>query len=126
MTKPDIFLDFSIVPAQVSPLNPRNTFILPWNTFPCNTLIFALKAILRFFEASIEPLCDYTLIAGLDMMCPSSWQLNFDYFPFFSSSFAYLEPKLERFEDWSIFVRMSEQQILIKLQNTLTRVLDKQ
>ena len=73
MTKPDIFLDFSIVPAQVSPLHPRN----------------------------------------LD-------------FPFFSSSIAHLEPKLQRFEDWSIFVRMCEQQILIKFQNTLSRVLDEQ
>ena len=31
-------------------------------------------------------------------MCPSSWKLYLDDFPFFSSSLALLEPELELFE----------------------------
>ena len=64
-------------------------------------------------------------------MCPSSWKLYVDDFPFFSSSLACLEPELELFEVWEINVR----QIIIianginfkqpKLQPDLARVLDK-
>ena len=63
-------------------------------------------------------------------MCPSSWKLYVDDFPFFSSSLAWLEPDLELFEVWDINVR----QIIIianginfkqpKLQTALARVLD--
>ena len=63
-------------------------------------------------------------------MCPSSWKLYVDDFPFFSSSLACLEPELELFEVWEINVR----QIIIianginsqtpKLQRALTWVLD--
>ena len=63
-------------------------------------------------------------------MCPSSWKLYVDDFPFFSSSLACLEPKLELFEVWEINVR----QIIIianginsqtpKLQRALAWVLD--
>ena len=38
-------------------------------------------------------------------MCPSSWKLYVDDFPFFSSSLACLEPELELFEVWEINVR---------------------
>ena len=38
-------------------------------------------------------------------MCPSSWKLYVYDFPFFSSSLACLEPKLELFEVWEINVR---------------------
>ena len=31
-------------------------------------------------------------------MCPSSWKLNLDDFPFFGSSLAHLPPELELFE----------------------------
>ena len=64
-------------------------------------------------------------------MCPSSWKLYVDDFPFFGSSLACLEPELELFEVWEINVR----QIIIianginsqtpKLQTALARVLDK-
>ena len=63
-------------------------------------------------------------------MCPSSWKLYVDNFPFFGSSLACLEPELELFEVWEINVR----QIIIianginsqtpKLQTDLARVLD--
>ena len=63
-------------------------------------------------------------------MCPSSWKLYVDDFPFFGSSIACLEPELELFEVWEINV----QQIIIivnginsqipKLQRALTWVLD--
>ena len=58
-------------------------------------------------------------------MCPSSWKLYVDDFPFFSSSLAYLEPELELFEVWEINVR----QIIInsrspKIQTALACVLD--
>ena len=63
-------------------------------------------------------------------MCPSSWKLYVDDFPFFGSSLACLEPELELFEVWEINVR----QIIIianginsqtpKLQTALARVLD--
>ena len=63
-------------------------------------------------------------------MCPSSWKLYVDDFPFFGSSIAHLEPELELFEVWEINVR----QIIIianginfkqpKLQTALARVLD--
>ena len=33
-------------------------------------------------------------------MCPSSWKLYLDDFPFLGSSLAHLEPKLELFEFW--------------------------
>ena len=35
-------------------------------------------------------------------MCPSSWKLYLDDFPFFGSSLAHLEPKLELFEVWEL------------------------
>ena len=38
-------------------------------------------------------------------MCPSSWKLYVDDFPFFSSSLACQEPELELFEVWEINVR---------------------
>ena len=63
-------------------------------------------------------------------MCPSSWKLYLDDFPFFGSSLAHLEPELELFEVWEINVR----QIIIignginsqtpKLQTALAWVLD--
>ena len=61
-------------------------------------------------------------------MCPSSWKLYVDDFPFFSSSLACLEPELELFEVLEINVlkplammaRLSP-----KLQTALARVLDK-
>ena len=63
-------------------------------------------------------------------MCPSSWKLYVDDFPFFVSSLAHLEPELELFEVWEINVR----QIIIianginsqtpKLQTALAQVLD--
>ena len=37
-------------------------------------------------------------------MCPSSWKLYVDDFPFFSSSLAHLEPELELFEVWETMV----------------------
>ena len=36
-------------------------------------------------------------------MCPSSWKLYVDDFPFFSSSLACLEPELELFEVWAVW-----------------------
>ena len=44
------------------------------------------------------------------MMCPSSWPLNFDDFPFFRPSIAHLGPQLQRFENRSIFVGISERE----------------
>ena len=35
-------------------------------------------------------------------MCPSSWKLYLDDFPFLGSSLAHLEPKLELFEFWGV------------------------
>ena len=37
---------------------------------------------------------------GDELMCPSSWKLYLDDFPFLGSSLAHLEPKLELFEFW--------------------------
>ena len=63
-------------------------------------------------------------------MCPSSWELYLDDFPFFGSGLARLEPELDLFEVWEINVR---QVIIIandinfkqtKLQTALARVLD--
>ena len=63
-------------------------------------------------------------------MCPTSWKLYLDDFPFFGSSLARLEPEPELFEVWEINVR---QTIIIanginsqtpKLQTALARVLD--
>ena len=34
-------------------------------------------------EVRIKPSCDHTLTAGPNLMCPSSWALNSDNFPFF-------------------------------------------
>ena len=69
-------------------------------------------------------------VTGHELMCPSSWKLYVDDFPFFSSSLACLEPELELFEVWEINVR----QIIIianginsqtpKLERALARVLD--
>ena len=38
-------------------------------------------------------------------MCPSSWKLYLDDFPFFGSSLARLEPEPELFEVWEINVQ---------------------
>ena len=54
-------------------------------------------------------------------MCPSSWKLYVDDFPFFSSSLACLEPELELFEVWEINVPMASTP---KLQRALAWVLD--
>ena len=62
-------------------------------------------------------------------MCPSSWNLYVDGFPFFGSSLAHIEPELELFEVWEIVVL----QIIIhhhhhrqchQLQTALAQVLD--
>ena len=42
------------------------------------------------FEVRIKPSCDHTFSAGPNLMCPSSWALNSDNFPFFRSSIAHL------------------------------------
>merc|ERR1711952_137802 len=57
-------------------------------------------------------------------MCPSSWKLYVDYFPFFSSSLACLEPQLAMFEVWEINANGINSQTP-KLQTALARVLDK-
>ena len=67
---------------------------------------------------------------GHEIMCPSSWLLYKDDFPFFGSLLGRLEPELELFEVWEINVR----QIIIianginsqapKLQRALAWVLD--
>ena len=44
-------------------------------------------------------------------MCPSSWKLYVDDFPFFGSSLAHLEPELELLEVWEIM----EWQIIITI-----------
>ena len=58
-------------------------------------------------------------------MCPTSWKLYLDDFPFFGSSLARLEPEPELYEVWEINVR----QIIInsrtpKIQTALAWVLD--
>ena len=62
------------------------------------------------FEVRIRPSFDYSFTDGLEMMCPSSWPLNFDDFPFFRPSIAHLGPQLQRFENRSIFVGISERE----------------
>ena len=37
-------------------------------------------------------------------MCPSSWKLHLDNFPFFGSPLVNLEPELELFEVWEMMV----------------------
>ena len=49
--------------------------------------------------------------AGPEPMHPSPWKLYFDYFPFFGSSLAHLEPELELLEVWEIM----EWQIIITI-----------
>ena len=38
-------------------------------------------------------------------MCPSSWKLYLDDFPFFGSSLAHLEPELQLLGVWEMMVR---------------------
>ena len=45
------------------------------------------------FGVRIKPSCDYTVTAGLKLMCPSSWASNYDHFPFF---WILCRPKNER------------------------------
>ena len=45
------------------------------------------------FGVRIKPSCDYTVTAGLKLMCPSSWASNSDHFPFF---WILCRPKNER------------------------------
>ena len=61
-------------------------------------LQLALWNFLPFFGWRLEPLCDHTFGAGLNLTCPSFWGLNSDDFPFFTSSPGPPEPELAPFE----------------------------
>ena len=58
------------------------------------------RLFLAYFEVGLQPSCNQTYTTGDELMCPSSWKLYVDDFPFFGSSLAHLEPKLELFEVW--------------------------
>ena len=47
----------------------------------------------------IFSLCDHTFKVGLDLTCSSSRGLNFEDFPFFTSSIGLLEAELAQFKD---------------------------
>ena len=55
--------------------------------------------ILTIFGWRLEPSCDHTLGAGLDLTCSSFRGLNSDDFPFFISSLGPLEAELAPFKD---------------------------
>ena len=50
-----------------------------WNAL----FVGLVRRFLPIFEVRIKPSCDNTFTAGPDLMCPSSWALNSDDFPFF-------------------------------------------
>ena len=108
MTKPDnidlilqLILDICILETLKSlSVDLGKNLESRWTPF----FLGSLSDFLAFFEVRIKPSCDYTFTAGPDLICSSYWALNSDDFPFFRSSIAHLEPGLQRFEVWSIFV----------------------
>ena len=90
------------------------------------------------FEVRIKPSCDYTFTAGPDLTCPSFRGLNSDNFPFFW--ILYCSPRTRVTVVWrsvNIYshtgwvwlpapVWQKFQQMLTKLQNAVTRVIDEQ
>ena len=58
-----------------APFKKKTLFTAP-STWP-------IRRFLVIFEVRIKPSCDHTLTAGPNLMCPSSWALNSDNFPFF-------------------------------------------
>ena len=76
------------------------------------------------FEVRIKPSCDYTFTAGPDLMCPSSWALNSDDFPFFWILYCSSGTRVTAVRS-SVNIRWNLiQQILTELQTAVTRVLD--
>ena len=53
----------------------------------------------HFFGSRLEPSCDHSFGAGLDLTCSPFRGLNSDDFPFFTSSLGPLEPELDLFKD---------------------------
>ena len=58
-----------------APFQKKTLFTAP-STWP-------IRRFLVIFEVRIKHSCDHTLTAGPNLMCPSSWALNSDNFPFF-------------------------------------------
>ena len=54
------------------------------------------------FVYSLSEMIFVNPVTGHELMCPSSWKLYVDDFPFFGSSLACLEPELELFEVWAV------------------------
>ena len=77
----------------------------------------------KIFEVQIKPSCDHIFTAGPDLMCPSSWALNSDDFPFFW--ILYCSSRTRVTAVWSSvnICWLKFQQILTELQTALTLVL---
>ena len=110
-------------------LHPKNPFVWPWKIFwsPVEHFFFSLiRPFLAIFEVRIKHSCDHTLEAGPNLMCPSSWALNSDNFPFFW--ILYCSSRTRVTAVWSLvnICWLKFQQILTDLQTAVTQVPDEQ
>ena len=129
MTKPDNFyliLQFFLpkcVPCTLKTL----TFDLGNFLESCGTHCFSLIwQFLAIFEVRIKPPCDHTFTAGPNLMCPSSWALNSDNFPFFWILYCSSRTRVTAVGSSVNICWNFSQQILTELQTAVTRVLDEQ
>ena len=77
-------------------------------------------------EVRIKPSCDHTLTAGPNLMCPSSWALNSDNFPFFWTLYCSSRTRVTAVGSSVNICWLKFQQILTELPTAVTRVLDEQ
>ena len=77
-------------------------------------------------EVRIKPSCDHTLTAGPNLMCPSSWALNSDNFPFFWILYCSSRTRVTAVGSSVNICWLKFQQILTDLQTAVTQVLDEQ
>ena len=102
MTKPDeIAPFFSIVICLSYVGDAKNTLVGLVGAFQSTRILTDFtpnRWFLAYFEVGLQPFCSSTCTTGRELMCPSSWKLYVDDFPFFVSPLAHLEPELELFE----------------------------
>ena len=88
MSKPDEIAPFfsSNVSCLSYVLHAKNTLVGPVGPFQSTINLTASvpnRLFLAYFEVELQPSCNLTCTTGVELMCPSSWNLYVDDFSFF-------------------------------------------
>ena len=109
--------------------DPEKPFSWPLKKFWSRVghpLFGLMRLFLAFFEVRIKPSCDYAFTAGPDLMCPSSWALNSDDFPFFWILYCSFRTRVTAVRSLVNICWNFSQQMLTELHTAVTLVSDEQ